>query len=264
MSEHLTHGWEADTPAEDSLLRSWVLANGAHSRLLAQIGGGRAQLWPDLSAADAMSPVIFDNAAVLLCPPQYTDVNDVMDRLLAFFPPERHWILLSAWPLPDLSDRGLELMGHPPFMFRPAGGSAPPLPAGLRIEQVRDTEALGHWVSIVLSSFGLTDHDLPLTNPAILDSPFRLFLGYLDDRPVATSGTRLGHGLNDVDWVANLPEARGKGIGAAMTWAATLAEPEQPGMLIASDDGQPVYERMGYFRVLRMTLWHRPPPTPTR
>lgn len=259
MSEHLRHGWEPDTPVEDSLLRQYVLACGATSRLLAELAGGRAQWWPDLSAADAVSPVIFDNAAVLLRPPPYTDIDDVLDRLLAFFPPQRHWILLSAWPLPDLTGRGLELMGHPPFMVRPAGGTAPPLPEGLRIERVRDAEALGQWVSILLESFGMDAYDLPLRNPAILDGPFRLFLGCLDGRPVATSGTRLGHRLNDVEWVANRAEARGKGIGAAMTWAATLAEPEHPGMLIASDDGRPVYERMGYLPVLRMTLWHRRP-----
>jgi predicted N-acetyltransferase YhbS len=59
--------------------------------------------------------------------------------------------------------------------------------------------------------------------------------------------------------VSNLARARGKGIGAALTWAATLAEPELPATLISSDDGRPVYERMGYLPIHRFTLWHRPP-----
>jgi len=37
---------------------------------------------------------------------------------------------------------------------------------------------------------------------------------------VATAGARISHGLNDVEWVANLADERGKGIGAALTWAA--------------------------------------------
>jgi hypothetical protein len=75
---------------------------------------------------------------------------------------------------------------------------------------------------------------------------------------VATSGARLGHGLVDVEWVSTRAEVRGQGIGAALTWAATLVEPDLPAALIASDDGQPVYEGMGYVRMMRLTLWHRP------
>lgn len=132
------HGWEPDTPAEDTLLRRFVLANASHTRFPAEAVGGRTALWDDLSAADAASPFVFDNAAVLLAPPQY------------------------------------------------AGPAAAP--------------------------------------------------GRVPRRP---SG--------------------GRGIGAALTWAATLAEPEQPAVLIASDDGQPVYERMGYLRIQRLTMWQRVP-----
>jgi hypothetical protein len=52
---------------------------------------------------------------------------------------------------------------------------------------------------------------------------------------------------------------RGKGYGAALTWVATLADPTLPGVLIASDPGQPVYERMGYVRLTRVSMWFRPP-----
>ena len=43
-----------------------------------------------------------------------------------------------------------------------------------------------------------------------------------------------------------------------MTWAATLADPDQPAVLVASDDGRPVYERMGYLAIERWTAWLRP------
>jgi hypothetical protein len=48
---------------------------------------------------------------------------------------------------------------------------------------------------------------------------------------------------------------RGRGFGAAVTWAATLADPAKPAVLIASDPGRPVYERMGYLRLMRLTMW---------
>ena len=55
------------------------------------------------------------------------------------------------------------------------------------------------------------------------------------------------------------PRCGRRGIGAALTWVATLVEPDLPAALIACDDGQPVYERMGNLRPLRLTAWHRPP-----
>ena len=77
----------------------------------------------------------------------------------------------------------------------------------------------------------------------------------LDDRPVACSGAHVTDGCVDVEYVATHEEARGRGIGAALTWRATLADPAKPAVLIASDPGQPVYERMGYLRVQRITMW---------
>ncbi len=45
---------------------------------------------------------------------------------------------------------------------------------------------------------------------------------------------------------------------AAATWAATLCEPDLPTVLIASDDGRPLYESMGYLALERWTAWIRP------
>jgi hypothetical protein len=65
--------------------------------------------------------------------------------------------------------------------------------------------------------------------------------------------------VNDVEWVSTRSQHRRWGIGQALTWAATLAAPELPAVLIASDDGQGVYESMGFVRLLRLIMWHRPP-----
>jgi len=136
-AEHLTHGWEADLSADDSLLRRFVLANAERNEFIAASAGGRSARWDDVAAADPASPVLFDNAAVLLQPPAYAPADDAARRALDFYPPDRHFVLLSAWPTPDLGPLGFELMGHPPLMLRPPGGSAPDLPAGLTIREVR-------------------------------------------------------------------------------------------------------------------------------
>ncbi len=52
-----------------------------------------------------------------------------------------------------------------------------------------------------------------------------------------------------------MADVRGRGIGRAMTAAATAAATDRPAMLISSDDGRPVYDRLGYLPLLRFTLW---------
>jgi hypothetical protein len=99
----------------------------------------------------------------------------------------------------------------------------------------------------------------PAFDERLLGGPVRLFLGYEGDRPVATAGVFVGHGFNDVEWVSTMPDCRGRGYGAALTWTATQADPARPALLIASDDGFPVYRRMGYESLLRLTIWYRTP-----
>jgi len=40
-----------------------------------------------------------------------------------------------------------------------------------------------------------------------------------------------------------------------VTWAASSIDPSLPAVLIASDDGRPVYDRLGYLSIARWTLW---------
>jgi predicted GNAT family acetyltransferase len=74
---------------------------------------------------------------------------------------------------------------------------------------------------------------------------------------MATAAAHSAAGVTLVEGVAVMPEARGKGAGAAVTLAATTAFPGQAAVLIASDDGQPVYARLGYLRLERWTVWMR-------
>src|SRR5689334_9041334 len=133
MAEHLMHGWEEDTPASDSLLRMFLEGTAARSEVLAKLVGGRAERRAGVALTDPGSAVFFDNAAVLLAPCDYLDKDAVIAALRDFYPPERGVMLFSAFPTWDLSEAGLMLMGHPPFMVRPAGGALPALPEGLEI-----------------------------------------------------------------------------------------------------------------------------------
>jgi hypothetical protein len=58
----------------------------------------------------------------------------------------------------------------------------------------------------------------------------------------------------DADRVGTLRAARGRGCGTALTALAVEVAPDLPAVLIASDDGQPVHEKMGFLRVTRLTM----------
>jgi hypothetical protein len=256
---HLTHGWEPDLPAGDSILRRYVLATAERGETIARLVGGRVLRTDVVSAADPASPVMFDNAIVLLQPPQYVDLEAALRDAIDWYPADRHVVVLSAFPTPDLTTLGLSLMGHPPLMFRPAGGSAPAAPDGLAIREVETAADLGRFSSTLVDAYPMPGGDRSgVADPRVLGSAIRLFVGEIDGVTVATSGAWVGHGINDVEWVSTRADHRRRGIGAALTWAATRADPEQPAVLIASDDGQGVYEAMGYVRLLRLTMWHRP------
>jgi ribosomal protein S18 acetylase RimI-like enzyme len=164
-------------------------------------------------------------------------------------------VLLSPHPTPDLRAAGLRLMGHPPFMVRPAGGTAPAPPPGVTVAEVRDPDTLAEWDAVLAAGFSMPVSPAP---PALLGGSARFWLARVDGEPVATALSWTGHGVVNIEAVATLPAHRRRGIGAAVTWAATLADRDCPGVLLSSDDGAGVYRAMGYLALTRWTMWFRP------
>lgn len=257
MDETLFSGWAPDAPADDTLLRAFVLAQADRGAFLRERLDCPVLRTDEVAAFDLDSPVLFDNLAVVLQPPTMLDPRAAAAAVLDFYPPDRPFVLFSAWPLGDLGDLGLELMGHPPLMFRSAGGAPPPVPDGLHIEEVTDDDGAVVFGRTLLEAYPMAGDRTPGFVGATLGGPMRLFVGYDGDRPVATAGAVVEHGINDVEWVSVMSDVRGRGIGEALTWAATLADPTLPAMLIASDDGVSTYRRMGYHSLVRTTLWFR-------
>lgn len=64
--------------------------------------------------------------------------------------------------------------------------------------------------------------------------------------------------LNVVELVSTRDKVRGRGYGAELTAAASVAAPDRPAMLIASDDGRAFYECLAYMCLQSHTLWIGP------
>jgi hypothetical protein len=257
MAEHLTHGWEPDTPASDSLVRLFLEGTARRGERLAEVTGGRAERRDGVAMADLASPVFFDNAAELMAPTEYLDRDAVVHALQDFYPSERGVMLFSAFPTWDLSDAGFALMGHPPLMVRPAGGPTPAVPDDLEIRRVDSSEEAAVFAETIEVAYPMPGAAGSALVRAVGCEELTLFNGYYGDRCVATGGAWNSEAVNDVNWISAMPETRRRGVGAAITHAASVVHPDEPAILIASDDGVGVYERLGYIRLLRMTLWFR-------
>ena len=85
-------------------------------------------------------------------------------------------------------------------------------------------------------------------------------IGSLDGEPVATALTTVLDRVGLVGWVATTERARGRGVGAAITAAATNAAFDRGAGLAslqASPMGESVYLRMGYRELFNYRLWGR-------
>jgi GNAT superfamily N-acetyltransferase len=110
---------------------------------------------------------------------------------------------------------------------------------------------VGDYTDVLSVGFGMP-HELAermLGRSLLSVEGFTGFLGVLGDEPVATSGLLLSEAVAGVYNVATVPGRRGRGIGEALTWAAAQAGLDQGAtcsILQASEQGEPVYRRMGY------------------
>jgi len=259
----LENGYRESTPAGDNLLLDYARGDAACFAAIATAAGGRVEHRPDLglSLADTGGPSPFNNTAHLTAPIGDEQTPAVADALRAFFSatPGGPFLVFSPWPIGDLSRHGLQLVGHPPLMFRSPTVPALPTNPNLRIELVETADALADFEQTVAEAYPVPELQPwrrgSFLQPSVLETRWRFFVGYEGDRSVATAGAWLSDTTTVVEVVSVRDECRGKGYGAAITAAATHAAPGQPAMLIASDLGRPIYDRLGYLPMLRFTLY---------
>jgi ribosomal protein S18 acetylase RimI-like enzyme len=124
---------------------------------------------------------------------------------------------------------------------------------GFEICSVDDEESMHTWANVFVNGYGLPSAwesiTFDLWMQLGLDLPLRNYLGYLYGKPVSTSTLFYGGGAAGIYGVATLPEARGKGIGAAITFKALQDARDiayRIGVLQSSKLGFNVYQRPGF------------------
>ncbi len=257
--EHLSTGWEPGVSPGDTLVRRAVLVHASWTLAVADSLGrplGRTDRWAAGYVGDSGA---LTNPVILLRPLRDAEWAEVLTEVTEVVPRPAPYFLLSPFPTPDLTRYGLALVGHPPLMVRPAGGAAPDLAPGVELREVGTADELAVAERVLIEGYPMPDAKPGGVFAApVLDGPTRVWLAYVDGEPAAVAAAHLAGDAVLVEYVAALASARGRGAGAAVTWAATLAAPDLPAVLVASDDGRPLYERMGYQAIERWTVWLRP------
>jgi ribosomal protein S18 acetylase RimI-like enzyme len=141
-----------------------------------------------------------------------------------------------------------------------------PTPPNLTVERVDDAEALEKWAYASIVGFELPDAEISIWFDVFaglgFDLPLRNYVGFLDGEPVATSQLFLAAGVAGIYVVATVPEARRRGIGAALTLAPlrqARAMGYRIGILHSSPLGLGVYQQLGFREQCRMShyVWAR-------
>jgi GNAT superfamily N-acetyltransferase len=149
---------------------------------------------------------------------------------------------------------GFQLVYEMPEMTLGEKLAPPELPPGAELRKLTAVEQANDFWRVAIASYA--DIGFPpevftgYTNHAgLLAENVVAFLALLEGEPVGIAMTMVSHGVAGIYWVGSLEQARGKGIGRAVTVAATNAGFElgaDIASLQASPMGKPIYLELGY------------------
>jgi hypothetical protein len=163
---------------------------------------------------------------------------------------------------------GFQLVYEMPEMTLRQKLAPPGVPAGAELRRLTATDQAADFWRVATTSYasigfppevfaGYTNHTGLLAENVVA------FLALLDGEPVSIAMTMVSHGVAGIYWVGSLEQARGKGLGRAVTVAATNAGfdlGDKVAPLQASPMGKPIYLELGYETAFDYQMWMSPTP----
>jgi GNAT superfamily N-acetyltransferase len=180
----------------------------------------------------------------------------------------KHVSSFTWWPAPQLETDawkqhllalGFQYDKATPGMAIDLAALPHPEQPPLTIQPVADVHTFRLWIDTFVHGYEIPSEMglglLDLFGSLGTGLPLRHYLGYLHDRPVATSTLFLAAGVAGIYNVATVAEARGQGIGSAMTLAPLYearAMGYRAGVLQSSEMGYSLYQRLGFQKLCQM------------
>lgn len=181
------------------------------------------------------------------------------------------WLSGAPDEPPDLGER-LQALGFTaaeavPGMATDLDRLAPEsLPAGFSVERVADESAHAALSAIQVQTLGEAFAGRARLKRAFgmdVSGPVQHYLGRLDGIPVAAATAVYTAGVVGLYGIGTLPEARGRGLGRAITLHACLVARQRGyrvATLHATPLGLPVYRRLGFEPYGQMRFYFAPAP----
>lgn len=149
---------------------------------------------------------------------------------------------------------GFQAVYEMPEMVLGKRPEPPDLTPGAELRKLESIEQAADFWRVAIESYA--DIGFPpeifsgYTNHAgLLAENVAAFIAYLDGEPAGIAMTMVSDGVAGIYWVGSRTQARGRGLGRAVTTAATAAGFElgaNVASLQASPMGKPIYLAMGY------------------
>ncbi len=245
---------------------------------MGKAGGGEERRSQEISWTIGGSPIDYHNAVVhahLSAEGADRAIREVIEKFTLHNVPGS-WHLGPSMRPDDLGERlqahGFQNGGDEPGMaaYLPALNEHISAPDGLRIVRVQDTQTLALWAKTLAVDFGEGAREADWVAGIYRkiglgdEVPWRHYLGWLGNEPVATASMYLGAGVAGIYFVLTIPQARHRGIGSAITLAA-LQEARtmgyRVGVLGSSEPGFPVYARLGFRQYCNFVIYVKEPPS---
>ena len=137
---------------------------------------------------------------------------------------------------------------------------------GFRCEKVQSPQKLKDYARLLAKAYGIPEAGWDFiingwTHLGLIPD-LQHYIGYLGEVPVATSAVLYGEGVAGLYNVATLPEARGKGVGALISYTPFVEAGDRGyeiGILHSTRMGYPVYKRLGFEDVCKLIRYEWKP-----
>lgn len=163
-----------------------------------------------------------------------------------------------------LRSRGWAVAEDEPALILPQIPDPKPLPANLTVRRVVDESGLHDWATVMTRGFSAPPELFAKFMPTVdcaSDPDVAILVGYEHDRPVAGAMMARVDQTASIHGVATVPEARRRGFGRAITWAA-IQEGTRRGCttaaLRAMGISYDMYRGMGFLHVCNHRTYAAP------